>query len=36
MIPSSGSVNLLVWLTELGETLTYANQFIKGHEKGHR
>lgn len=29
-----GGIDLPVWLTEHGETLNYAYQFIKGHDKG--
>ena len=32
----SPSFNLLEWLTELRETLTYFYQFIKGYDKGYR
>ena len=35
MIPPSGSMNLLEWLTELREML-YVYQFIKGYDKGCR
>lgn len=36
MTPSSGLINLLTWLTELRESLTYIYQVIKGHDQGHR
>lgn len=34
--PSSGSINLPEWLTELRETLTYLYQSTKGHDKSTR
>ena len=36
MTPSWGWINLLEWLTELRETLTYVYQFTKGYDKGYR
>ena len=38
MISSSGLVNLLEWLTELGETFNLLEHWfnIKGYDNGHR
>ena len=36
MTASLGSLNLLEYLTELRETLTFAYQFTKGSDKGYR